>query len=193
MKKIIITFIAITSLSLTTKAQQEINIDIEKSVANWKGSMLFGFGEHKGTTKFEEGKVILTNNAITGGSFVIDMNSITGTDNGKIDTDSGLIKHLKDPDFFDVQKYPMASLVITNIKYHNDQKTLTIKSDLTIKGITLPVEYEGKIDTDKKMMMAKLVIDRTQWKISYGSRAVTNIKNNIISDAIKFEVMLHWN
>lgn len=190
MKKIIFTFIITLSFLSTIQAQKEIAIDTKKSVVNWKGSMLFGFGEHYGFTKFKEGKVILTENKITGGSFVIDMNTIENTDGGY---SSDLVNHLKNEDFFDVKKHPTASLAITKVKYHNDQKTLTVTSNLTIKGITQPVQYEGKIDLGKKTIKAKLVIDRTQWNINYGSRGITNIKNNIISDAIKFEVLLHWN
>jgi len=189
MRKIIFTCIVALSFITATKAQKEVTINIQKSLVNWKGSMLFGFGEHYGTTKFKKGKIILENDKITGGTFVIDMNSIVNTD-GKYN--ESLVDHLKNQDFFHVEKYPTTSLTITEIEYQPNQKDLAIKSDLTIKGITHPVNYYGEIDMDKKMMKARLVIDRTQWNINYGSRGITNVRDLIISEAIKFEVVLHW-
>ena len=76
-----------------------VGINVEKSIVNWKGSMLFSFGEHYGTVNFKEGSLEFKNDEIIGGSFVVDMNTMVNTDG---DYNEGLVNHLKNEDFFDV-------------------------------------------------------------------------------------------
>ncbi len=185
MKKIIITCFIIASFSATVHAQEELKINISKSALKWSGDYTFYFGGHIGIIQFKQGHFIKTNGKITGGEFIIDMNSITGTDNGKIDTNSGLIKHLKDPDFFDVKKHPQSKLVMTKVKYHDPTK-MRIEANLTIKGITKPVNFQAEVNFEKKQMTTKFKIDRTRWGINYNSK----VKDNAISEAIGFEVTL---
>ena len=60
-------------------------------------------------------------------------------------TDAGLngklIGHLKSDDFFSVEKYPEAALVITEKAGFNGNQA-HVKGDLTVKGITNPVEFD---------------------------------------------------
>ena len=52
--------------------------------------------------------------------------------------------HLKSPDFFDAEKYPTMTLVSTGIEA--DGKDYVLHTDLTIKGITKPVDFELEFD-----------------------------------------------
>jgi polyisoprenoid-binding protein YceI len=52
--------------------------------------------------------------------------------------------HLKSPDFFDAEKYPTMTLVSTGIE--PDGKDYVLHTDLTIKGITKPVDFELEFD-----------------------------------------------
>ena len=52
--------------------------------------------------------------------------------------------HLKSPDFFDVEKYPTMTLVSTGIEEDGDDYVL--HTDVTIKGITKPVDFELEFD-----------------------------------------------
>lgn len=187
MKKIILAFIVSTSFSISLSAQKELKIAIEKSIVNWKGSQLFGFGSHYGTVKFKEGKLIDINNKIIGGTFVIDMSTIINTDG---DYSEDLVGHLKNEDFFDVEKHPMAKLVITNVEYDKDGLQLNTKADLTIKGVTRPIKYTAVLNEKHTQMTAKFIIDRSDWNVTYGSRGVEKVKDYIISDAIEFKVEL---
>lgn len=183
MKKTIMTIIAI-GISTITFAQEKIKINTDKSVVNWFGSNLMGFNNHHGTVLFKEGAFVKTDNKITGGSFTIAMTTIANVDGGY---NEGLVKHLKDPDFFDVEKFPTAHLAITNIKYVSST-SVSITANLTIKGITHAVDFEAELDYDRKEMIANLIIDRTKWDIIYGSYQVVNIKDHIIDHQIKFKV-----
>lgn len=52
--------------------------------------------------------------------------------------------HLKSPDFFDVEKYPNMTLVSTGIDSKGSDYVL--HTDLTIRGITKPVDFELEFD-----------------------------------------------
>ncbi|TYA52381.1 YceI family protein [Formosa maritima] len=186
MKRKVIIFI-IFACSITINAQTEMPINTSKSSINWKGSMLFNFGEHYGTTQFKEGKITKSNNKITGGTFTVDMNTIVNTD-GNYSED--LINHLKNEDFFDVKKHPISSLVITKVSYY-DNGSLRMDANLTIKGISKPIMFDAKL-IDNTKMIAKFKIDRTEWNIRYGSKDKVSVKDYAISDAIEFEVELYF-
>lgn len=104
MKKSIL-FIAITILSINfSVSQKKLPIDIQKSTIKWIGEYTFYFGGHDGFINFKEGYFIKENDVITGGEFIIDMNSITNTDIEEQKGKNSLVNHLKEPDFFDVKK-----------------------------------------------------------------------------------------
>lgn len=48
--------------------------------------------------------------------------------------------HLKSPDFFDAEKYPEIKFSGT-LNKGQQEKTYTLKGDLTMKGVTKPVEF----------------------------------------------------
>ncbi len=182
-KQIFILFLG-AGLLVTGQSKNIYQLDTEKSVINWKGSYSFQFSEHNGTVKFEKGSLLVQNGNISGGSFTIDMQSITNED---YLIDRGPVKHLKDSDFFDVERFPKASLKITSVTYYQDTNSHEILADLTIKGITKPIKfYPTLVDEAKQQINARLKIDRTRWGITYNNK----LKNHAISDAIEFDILL---
>ena len=55
--------------------------------------------------------------------------------------DENLAAHLASPEFFDVERYPELRFVSTEIEGGEE---LTIRGEITIKGVTLPVELTGR-------------------------------------------------
>jgi polyisoprenoid-binding protein YceI len=51
--------------------------------------------------------------------------------------------HIQSPEFFDTQRYPEIGFVSTSVE--SDGGDLVVKGDLTIKGITKPVELRGEL------------------------------------------------
>jgi len=51
--------------------------------------------------------------------------------------------HLAAPDFFDAERYPELGFVSTSVAQAGDE--VVVAGDLTIKGITRPVELRGKV------------------------------------------------
>jgi polyisoprenoid-binding protein YceI len=90
---------------------------------------------------------------------------------GSVATSSaGLTEHLAKPDFFDTAKFPTARFVSTSVIV--DGNKATIKGDLTMLGVTKPVEletaFEGAGDNpfSKKATIgfhAKTTIKRSDW------------------------------
>lgn len=186
MKKVIFLLIAMGFVSMLN-AQKTVHIDADKSIIKWTGSNLFKFNKHFGTVKFEKGSLIRKKDSIIGGAFEIDMNTIRNTD-GKFN--EMLVGHLKNEDFFDVEKYPKARLEILKITYR-DSINLDIEADLTIKEITQSINYASTLDQkgEQQILKSQFIIDRTRWKVNYESQSLLDgLKDDIISDAIEFEV-----
>src|SRR5690606_32943719 len=121
----------VSEKSVIDTPKESIPINLEKSSIKWKGSMLFSFGEHYGTVNFKSGYLLKSGDKLSGGSFVVDMNTIVNTDG---DYSPNLVEHLKNEDFFDVPKYPEATIEFLQVELNKAGKYKII-TDLTIKGI----------------------------------------------------------
>ncbi|WGH77040.1 YceI family protein [Tenacibaculum tangerinum] len=183
MKKFIIALICTTWIPTTANAQEKLYIDVTESTIKWIGELTFHFGGHDGFVNFKEGYFIKTDDVITGGEFIIDMNSITNTDIKQQEGKDNLVNHLKDPDFFDTKKFPFAKLVITEVNY-SDKTHARMKADFTLKGITKTINFRVEFNYKERLMKTRFKIDRKLWNVNYQSK----LKNGFISDAIGFEV-----
>ena len=185
MKKTALKLFLALCVSVVAHSQEKLDIDIQKSTIKWIGEYTFYFGGHDGFIQFEKGHFTKTGDVITGGEFVIDMNSITNTDIDKKDANQGLVEHLKDPDFFDVKNYPKAKLVLTKVEY-SDSTHARIEGDLTLKGVTKPINFRAEFVYKEKEMKTRFKIDRRAWNVNYTSK----LKDGAISDAIGLEVSI---
>lgn len=172
------------SISISLHAGDEkYAVDTKESVVLWKGSN--SFGPHTGYVHISKGELMIKNGQLTGGTVEVDMNTIEDENH---DRNNGLIDHLKDPDFFEVKKFPVSTIEITRVASKNvEDKEIT--GNLTIKGVTNPVSFPSKTEFKDGVMKAtgKLVIDRTKWGIRYGSgKFFDNFKDRVISDDIEF-------
>lgn len=193
MKRTVLLSVIMFSMISYTFAQSTVELDTDASVLKWRGSKLFGFGDHYGTLKFDLGQVILDDGQLLGGTFIVDMNTMVNTDG---EYSQNLIDHLSNQDFFDVENYPTATLVMTKIEFYPPEqplaplKKMRITADLTIKGISKDVNFYAELNDSNTEIHTKLVIDRTRWGITYGAKSVTNVQDHIISDAVEFDVKL---
>ncbi len=177
---------SISSVSPATGGEKKyIAIDTKESVVKWKGSMLIGTNSHTGYVYISKGELRMENGEPVGGTLEVDMKTIED-DNHQ--SDNNLIKHLKDPDFFDVKKFPVSTMVITSItSLGGEQRKVT--GNLTIKGITQPVSFPVSMLVNDIMLKAngRLVIDRTRWDIRYKSGKFYDLlADQTMSDSIQF-------
>ena len=68
-------FVAAASISVNAQTKK---IDVKASTIKWVGKKVTG--EHSGTGNFKEGAVVFKGKKLTGGSFTVDMTSLTATD-----------------------------------------------------------------------------------------------------------------
>ena len=190
MKKMLVVLVLLVN-TLCVSAQLDTPIKVSQSEIKWSGAQLFNLNPHNGTVAFKEGRIQFEGKKLKSGSFVIDMNTIANTDGGY---NEGLVDHLKNEDFFEVDKYPTATLTITKVTYDGIlDLSLEVAANLTIKGITQPITFSAKVESNDKQMVitSKFVIDRSRWDVKYSSPTFfQNLGNNAISDEIKFEVKI---
>ena len=184
----LIAFTTINTINAQTATKQIKPISTTQSVVKWKGSMLFNFGQHYGTVKFEEGQLEFRGNELSGGNFIVNMSTMANTDGGY---NEGLMDHLKNEDFFDVQKHPKAKFVLTKIEPVKNGD-MRITGNLTIKGITKPVIANAHLDRSNRSFGTRLKIDRTEWNIVYSTKGNVEVKDYAISDAIELDVLIQY-
>lgn len=182
--------VAAIAMAFTSAVKTTLEVDPQKSQLTWLGEKVTG--EHTGHINIKDGSVELTDGKLSGGSFTIDMSTITCTDLEDEGYNQKLVGHLKSEDFFGVEKYPVSKFKITSVspKAGND---VTIKGELTIKGKTLPVEFPATIKTDGKTLnaQAKIEVDRTKYDIRYGSGSFfDNLGDKTIDDIFTLDVNL---
>lgn len=166
---------------------QSLTADVTKSKITWTATKVIG-GGHSGAVSLNSGSLSLAGNIITGGTFVINMKSITCTDITDKATNAQFLGHLQSDDFFSVPKYPTATLTITErASFLNN--TTVIKGNLTIKGITKPVSFTA---TKKGNTYTAIIpVNRTLYGITYGSGSFfDNLGDNAISDEFTLDVTL---
>ncbi len=134
-----------------------------------------------------EGGIQVAGGVITGGKFTIDMTSINVTDlDGGMK--SKLEGHLKNDDFFSVDKFKTANLAIVSVDGDN------VKANLTIKGITNEITFPAKVvfsDSGEITATASIEVDRSKYDVRYGSDSFfDNLGDKAIDNILKFEVSL---
>lgn len=179
--------IAVLALSLMSfNYLNQVPVDVEESKIIWNGYKVTG--EHEGTIDLKSGTLNFDDENLVGGSFVIDMTSLTVTDlkgGGK----AKLEGHLKSDDFFGVEKHPEAKFVINNATKNGDSYEVT--GDLSIKGITNPISFTMEVKDN--VANAAVKVDRAKYDIKYGSSSFfDNLKDKAIYDEFDLNVTLKF-
>jgi len=184
MKKL--TFLTVALVMSLSMVAQKVTIDAQKSQLKWTGKKVVG--EHWGYVNLKSGSLELKNNQIVSGTFVMDMTSINVKDLEPGEWNDKLVAHLMNDDFFSVDKYKEATLVITQSgAFKNNEATVSGK--LTIKGKTHPVTFKA-VQTANGYQ-ARVVVDRTKYDIRYGSgKFFTSLGDNMIEDEFVMDVTL---
>ena len=192
MKKIFFTIAlaVITTFSFATKPHiDNVIVNTKNSTIKWIGSKISE--NHEGSINIDKGMLMIDHGKLVGGQFSINMQSIATTDmsdkmNKKLDG------HLKNEDFFNVEQFPLATIILTKV-IKGDGNSYKIVADLTIKGITHPVNFAADIIINgiNVSATANIKIDRTKWDIKYGSGSFfENLGDKVILDEIVLDVFL---
>jgi polyisoprenoid-binding protein YceI len=179
----------ITLFSFTTHVNK-VNANKNNSSVIWTGSK--PTGSHTGNVTLKDGYLSFDHGNLVGGEFTIDMTSITCSDIESEKKNKYLVDHLKDEDFFDVNQFPEARLVVNRVK-NLEGSQFEMKGSMTIKGITNPVTFSAdiKINRNSYTAIAKIIIDRTKWGVEYKSGNIfKDLGDKIIYDDMEFDIFL---
>ena len=182
--------ISIITLFSFTSHVNKVNANKNNSTVIWTGSK--PTGSHTGNVTLKDGHLLFDHGNLVGGEFIIDMTSITCTDIESEKKNKYLVDHLKDEDFFDVNQFPEAKLVVNRVKNLQGSQ-FEMKGNMTIKGITKPVTFNAdiKINRNSYTAIAKIVIDRTKWGVEYKSGNIfKDLGDKIIYDDMEFDIFL---
>jgi polyisoprenoid-binding protein YceI len=188
---------AATEAGKASEGAESYIVDTAGSVIEWAGSKQIA--KHSGTIKLSGGNVFVNNNVLESGNFTIDMNSITVEDLKAGDGKEDLEAHLKglnqeaDADhFFNIKKYPVSRFEITKVSTENGKAT--VEGNLTIKETTKNIKFPATIVVNGNtilMVSDVFEIDRTLWKVNYGSKSVySDLSDKFIEDNIELKVTL---
>lgn len=184
MKKTLLT-LTLALVTLVSFAQESKTI--KTSTVAWKGYKVTG--SHNGNINLKDGSLSFDNNQLTGGSFTVDMTSLISTDLEGEWKDK-LEGHLKSDDFFGVESHPTATLVFNTVSAKS-KNSYDVTADLTIKGITNPINFTLAVYGNKAN--ATLKIDRAQYQIKYGSGSFfDNLGDKAIYDEFDLVVDLEF-
>ncbi|CAN5523891.1 hypothetical protein BH09BAC6_BH09BAC6_29780 [soil metagenome] len=148
-----------------------LKVDLSQSQVSWKAEKLTG--THTGTLKIFLGQVAVQNHRLTGGSILLDMNSISVTDLEAPDKQK-LEANLKGDNFFDTGRHTVARFDITSVNYASpsDTSKATITGKLNMHGLTKNISFRaGVLKCNAKEFAAKadIAINRRDWNIATAS------------------------
>lgn len=160
------------------------------ALISWSGDkpLVAGYTD-SGLLSVKEGSLVKAGENMTG-KFVFDMQSITAETTGAGGGAERLTTHLKSADFFEVEKYPLATLEISEVvKIEGDN--YTVKGTLEMKDVKNPIEFPAKIfgENEGVRVVASVAVDRTLWNVKYGSgKFFDNLADKVINDVFNVKV-----
>ncbi len=146
-----------------------------ESEINFIGSKVTG--SHDGGFKTFAGAFTVADGQLTSGGHqvVIEMNSVWS------DNDN-LTAHLKNEDFFDVEKHPTSTFVLTGVEATDAENEYRVSGNFTLIGNTRNITFPATatVDGDQVSIHAKFDINRKDWGVVYAGRADDLIRDEVV-------------
>lgn len=168
------------------------SVNTSDSSVVWTGAKAIG-DSHTGGISIKSGNLVVKGGQLQSGEFVIDMTTITNEDAGGMA--DRLIGHLESDDFFGIATHPEAMLTINSAESTSGDE-YAVKGDLTIKGITQPIEFTTTATESGGAInaTANITIDRALFDVQFGSGSFfDNLGDDLINDEIDLVVTLAAN
>jgi len=159
-------------------AGENLKLNSEKSKIGFVGKKTDG--QHVGGFKKFDAKAIADFENPSAGSLeiTIDTSSLWSDD-------EKLTNHLKNPDFFNVRKYPQIVFKATKITANEEEAKLTGQLTMLDKTVEVTVPAKVTVVDEAIELTTNFTIDRTKWGMNYG---VGKIESDVaISAVLVFE------
>jgi polyisoprenoid-binding protein YceI len=102
---------------------------------------------------------------------------------GSVVTDSkGLDEHLKNADFFEVEKYPKAAFISSKITPDKEANTFSVTGELDFHGVKKSITFPAKIIVSEKEVTveSEFFINRRDFNVNYAGRANDLIRDEVV-------------
>jgi polyisoprenoid-binding protein YceI len=165
--------------SVSTAAGQIWEIDTSQSKLTF--SLRHGVGRARGQFNVWSGTLSLPPD--TWNSAAVDVTIQASSINT---ASEGRDRHLRNSDFFEVEKYPEIVFKSTSVQHDGD--SITVAGNLTMKGVTKPVVLQGKFfgttpgPKPRMNFQATTTIDRRDYGITY--------RPIVIGDEVTIEIVV---
>lgn len=171
-------------------------VDTANSYVRFTGH---GVGKnHPGTFDLNYGRVMATDDQITGGTFIMDITSLDLEQEGEM-IDNKLRPHLLSGDFFDATNFGTSQFEITSVepyKPEDGEKSLVeganfrVSGNLQIRNVTKNISFPARIDLDGNRLEAdaNFDIDRREWRMNYGNDKT--LGDDFISETVNIQFHL---
>jgi polyisoprenoid-binding protein YceI len=177
---------SIIKTTTETEHDSSYELDTTASTLGWEASRVAA-APHVGTVAMTSGTLLLNKGNFVGGEFVIDMTQITEEKNSE-----RFLGHIKNDDFFSVEKFPTSHLSITSFTKLNETE-YEVTGNLTIKDQTHPITFTAQMQETEASLTstAEFQIDRTKWNITYDSGSLfQQLGDKAIKDEITYRLNL---
>jgi len=147
-------------------------VDIEQSIIEWTGRN--PSSTHYGTLRLLRGDITIQQGKLNG-TFEIDMHSLKNLNLEGNEWQPVLIAHLKSDDFFFAAKFPAARFTIDSARRIGaslSAPNFEVEGTLELRGVRNDMKFLATISNLPGGVItaeAHFDLDRTQWKIIYGS------------------------
>ena len=171
-------------------------IDPEQSVLEWTGRNINN--RHYGRITLAGGEIVIREGRLTSGTITLEMGSICNLDLRDEGYRGMLIAHLMSEDFFDVDRFPTATVTLSGWEAIAGATPGTpnymVLGDLIIKGITREIRFPAVIapqEDGSLKAQATVDFDRTLWNVDYGSgKLFERLGMHLVNDLISVELFI---
>jgi polyisoprenoid-binding protein YceI len=167
---------AAQAATVTNAAAVKYNFSQASSKVEWTGAKVTA--KHDGSFDAFTGTVSLVDGSADKSSVTVDIDTVSL----KVEPER-LAGHLKSGDFFDVQKYPKATFVSTQVKAGGaNGATHTVTGNLTLHGVTKSITFPAIIAVagDDVKVNAEFAINRKDFGIMYPGKPDDLIKDEVL-------------
>jgi polyisoprenoid-binding protein YceI len=157
---------------------QDLKLDLEKSKIDFVGKKPAG-ETHKGGFKEFTADAKVDFDSPDKSTLLIEIKTESlWSDSDKLTT------HLKNPDFFNVEKFPKIKFETTSVVAGEGEATLTGKMTMLDKTVEVKVPVKVEMTDSNLVLIATFKLDRTKWGMNFG-------RPNI-SDEVDITATLHY-
>lgn len=181
--------------TIVTLPDGQYTIDAAASRVEWAGRN--PHSRHIGTVDIATGVIDIKGGTATG-TVEIDMNTIRNINLEGDELQPVLEAHLRSDDFFFIKMFPKAVITVTDVvriepgwssapNYH-------VTGELNLRGVSADLEFDATVargDDGSLIVEAHFDIDRTRWKVIYGStRFFEHLGMHMVFDLISFQIRI---